>query len=81
MPYTYRLREDTIHDEEGKEYIVYGIEAVNSKKKVPSSFSDIFFDKQKAKTFVNLCNEGKLELIHLTDVVDDAITEQYAIFK
>ena len=79
MSYTYRLREDTIHDEDGKEYIVYGIEAVNSKKKVLSSFSDIFFDKQKAEAFVNLCNEGKLELIHLADIVEDAITEQYAI--
>ena len=81
MPYTYRLRKDFVLDEEGKECIVYGMEAVNRGKKILSSFSDIFFDKQKAKTFVNLCNEGKLELIHLTDVVDDAITEQYAIFK
>ena len=81
MPYTYRLREDAIHDEEGKEYIVYGIEAVNREKKILSSFSDIFFDKQKAEAFVSLCNECKLELIHLADVVDDAITEQYAVFK
>ena len=81
MPYTYRLRKDTIHDEKGKEYIVYGIEAVNSKKKILSSFSDIFFNRQKAEVFVNLCNECKLELVHLTDVVEDAITEQYAIFK
>ncbi len=81
MPYTYRLRKDTIHDEEGKEYIVYGIEAVNLKKKILSSFSDIFFDRQKAEVFVNLCNESKLELVYLADVVEDAITEQYAIFK
>ena len=74
MPYTYRLRKDLVLDEEGKEYIVYGIEAVNRGKKILSSFSDIFFDRQKAETFVKLCNESKLELIHLADVVEDAIT-------
>ncbi len=73
MSYTYRLRVDTIHDEYGKEYIVYGIEAVDFNGKILQSFPDIFFDKQKAEAFVNLCNESNLELIHLADAVNDVL--------
>ena len=73
MSYTYCMRKDTIHDEDGKRYTVYGIEAVNSKGKILESFPDIFFDRQEAKRFVNLCNENDLELIHLADVVEDAL--------
>lgn len=67
------MRKDTIYDEDANKYTVYGIEAVDSKGKVLLSFSDIFFDKQKAEHFVNLCNENDLELIHLADVVEDAL--------
>lgn len=73
------MRIDTIHDEDGKKYTVYGIDAVDFNGKILESFPDIFFDIQKAEVFVNLCNENKLELIHLADVVEDALVEQYAI--
>lgn len=67
------MRKDTIYDENGNKYTVYGIEAVDYRGKVLLSFSDIFFDKQKAKHFVNLCNKNDLELIHLADVVEDVL--------
>lgn len=81
MNYTYRLREDIIFDEEEKEYTVYGIEAIKSNNGIFQSFPDIFFSEEMGKTFVNLCNICKLEIIHLEDAVEDALTEQYAIFK
>ena len=73
MSYTYRVREDAIHDEDRKKYMVYGIEAVDSKGKILKSFPDIFFDRREAKRFVNLCNENDLELIHLADIVEDML--------
>ncbi len=80
MSYIYRLNETTIADEDGKKYTVYGIDAVNDNEYILESYSDIFFDRIKAEEFVSLCNECGLELIHLSDVVEDAITGQYAVF-
>ena len=73
MLYTYRMREDTIHDEDGKKYTVYGIEAINSNGEILESYPDIFFDRQKAESFVNLCNENDVELVYLAYVVEDAL--------
>ena len=80
MNYIYRLNETTVTDEEGKKHIVYGIDAIDKFGNVLASYTDIFFDRTKAENFVALCNECELELIHLPDVVEDAITEQYAVF-
>lgn len=79
MLYTYRTRKDTVQDEDGEKYTVYGIEAVDSEEKVLLSFPDIFFDPQQAESFAELCNESELSLTHLADAVEDALTEQYAI--
>ncbi len=70
---TYTLRCDTVLDEEGQAYTVYGITALNNSGKELASFPDMFFDKQKAIDFVNLCNSERLELVHLADVVEDAL--------
>lgn len=77
MVHTYCLREDVILDESGKEYVVYGIEAVGAAGTVLLAFSDIFFDKTKAKHLVTMCNEKRLDLLHLADIVEDILTEQY----
>lgn len=75
MTCTYRVRKDTIHDEERKSYTVYGIEAVGSEGEILSSFSDVFFDFKKAELFVDLCNAGGLSLIHFPSAVEDALAE------
>lgn len=68
------LKQDTICDEEKNEYLSYGVEAVGSEGEILSSYSDLFFDRQKAERFVNLCNESGLSLVHLSYAVEDAIT-------
>ena len=80
MDYIYRLNEITVADEEGTIHIVYGIDAADKCGNILASYTDIFFDRTKVEKFVALCNECELELIHLSDVVEDAITEQYAVF-
>ena len=79
MTYIYRLNETTVTDEEGIKHVVYGIDAIDMCENILDTYTDIFFDRLKAEEFVALCNECKLELIHLPDVVEDAITEQYAV--
>ncbi len=75
----YRLKTDSIYDEEGCLHTVYGIVAVDTFGRVIKSFSDVFFDKVNAEHLVTLCNREKLSLIHLEDVVEDALAEQYTV--
>lgn len=69
------MRKDIIYDEERKAYTVYGIDAISSEGDILLTFSDVFFDRQKAERFVSMCNKGKLALIHLADAVEDALAE------
>lgn len=73
MRVKYTLRTDIITDEDKQKYTVYGITAIDNFGNILKTFEDIFFSKQKAEEFVKLCNEEKLELIHLQDVVEDAL--------
>lgn len=73
MGYSYRMQKNTVQDERKQMHTVYGIEAIDSAGKILSSFPDVFFDRQTAERFVDLCNDGKLSLIHLRDVVTDAL--------
>ena len=77
MYYTYQMREDCLRDEQGAEWIVYGLDAIDAQGHVLFSFADIFFDRESAKNFVQICNEQKVELLHIQEVVDDALVEQY----
>ena len=73
MQVKYILRTDVVTDEENHRYTVYGITALDSFGNMLKTFEDIFFDKNKAEEFVKLCNEEKLQLIHLQDVVEDVL--------
>lgn len=74
MKVIYKLRCDTVIDEDGCSYTVYGIAALNTFGEILVIFDDIFFDKQKALDFINLCNTEGLELIHLNDVIEDLLS-------
>ena len=73
MSYTYKLNETTVEDEDGNVYIVYGIDAADKAGNIIESFTDIFFERSNAESFVALCNECELSLIHLADVVEDVL--------
>lgn len=77
MHYTYRMKETCLCDEQGTKWTVYGVEAVDATGNILSCFSDVFFDRESAKSFVRACNEQEVELLHIRDVVDDALVEQY----
>ena len=70
----YSLAEGIFTDEEGGNHKTYGISARDFNGKVSASYPDIFFEKHKADNLVNLCNGSKLELCHLSDVIEDALT-------
>lgn len=69
----YILRTDILTDEENRRHTVYGITALDSRGNVLQSVADIFFCKEKAENFITLCNEEKLELIHLQNVIEDVL--------
>lgn len=74
MTYTYCLKQDTICDEEKKRISFIRSRSGRLRGEILSSYSDLFFDRQKAERFVNLCNESGLSLVHLSYAVEDAIT-------
>ena len=73
MKITYCLRTDKVFDEDGVLHTVYGIEAFTKSKHKVASVADVFFNKQKAEDFIRLCNELKLSLVHLPDVIEDVL--------
>lgn len=75
MAYTYCVIKNIVQDEERKVHTVYGIDAIGAGGEILSSFSDVFFDRQRAERFAGLCNAGGLSLIHFADAVEDALLE------
>lgn len=69
----YTLRTYIVTDEGNHKHTVYGITALDSFGNVLKTVEDIFFCKQKAEEFIELCNQEKLELIHLQDVIEDIL--------
>ncbi len=65
------VREDNCSCE-NVSYTGYGVNAVQNGI-VVKSFADIFFSKEKAVAFIEMLNSQKVELIHLKDVVEDAL--------
>lgn len=70
----YILAEGVFTDEEGVKHKTYGISAKDFNGYLFAAYSDIFLDKQNAENLVKLCNKSELELCHLSEVVEDALT-------
>ena len=56
MVCTYRVRQDTMHDEERNAHTVYGIEAIGSGGEILESIPDVFFDRHAPTTYSTLIN-------------------------
>lgn len=68
------MAEGVFTDEDGVEHKTYGISATDSSGNIFAEYRDVFFDKKVAENFVDLCNNSKLELCHLSDVIEDVLT-------
>lgn len=75
----YVPRSDVIQSEEGTIHTVYGVNAVAPDGTILSSHQDLFFDPAVAESFITRLNRTNLSMIHLPDVIEDVLTEQYAI--
>lgn len=73
MQHIYSLRKDELFDEYGTLYIGYGIDALNLENRIVISVPDIFLDESEAIRFADTCNALKLNIVHLYDVIEDAI--------
>ena len=73
---TYRVIEEKFNDGELGEYIAFGIcayETNGDKQEKVACVSDVFLNREVAEKLVDMCNELELEIIHLMDVIEDAI--------
>ncbi len=73
LNYTYRMRTDTVSDEEGKTFTVYGIEALDLSGRLLESIPDVLFDKEQIKRFISRCNKENISLLHLLDEIEALI--------
>ncbi len=72
MKYTYKVRVDIKHDEDGRVHTVYGIDLLCNDD-IVKSLPDIFFDRSRAEQLAELCNSLDLSPLHLEDVAEDAL--------
>ena len=73
LNYTYRMRTDTVSDEEGKTFTVYGIEALDLSGRLLELIPDVLFDKEQMKCFVSRCNKENISLLYLLDEIEALI--------
>lgn len=74
MEYTYKLKTDTISDDEGNSVEVYGIVCSDSSSNLIKAVSNVFTNKEEAEQFISLCNKLELSPVHLQDVIDEAVS-------
>lgn len=71
---TYKVIKENLQSCEFGRYVSYGICVYSEEARmILKSISDIFFEKDKAEQLAVLCNENRLDPIHLSEVIEDAI--------
>lgn len=66
----YEVETKILPDENGKEYVAYGIKVYDGAELI-SIVSDISVNYEKVEEFCNRMNECELDPIHLPNVVED----------
>ena len=51
--------------------VAYADAELDGTSTIVASANDLSCDEVKLQEFVNKCNEGKLELVHFNDIVED----------
>lgn len=69
----YFLEESKFEDEDEIIRDVFGICAKDSEGNTRATYPDLFFERQRAVDFVDMCNEVELEICHLPDVIEDEL--------
>lgn len=73
---TYKMMRETLNCAEIGSYTAYGIAAyklADGEATLIKFISDVFLNENDAESFVKKCNELKLDIIHLCDVIEDFI--------
>lgn len=69
---SYLSETGSFKNEDGKNYTAYNI-LVKRNNIIMTRFSDVFFNKEAAMHFVDMCNRLNLDPLHVADVIDDVI--------
>lgn len=56
---------------EGGAYTTYGIRVLDYEQKELLAISDISLDEQRVVSLCQLCNQEKLDILHIMDVIED----------
>ena len=71
---SFKVIEESLHHPDVGIYTAFGICAYHDKSgKHVVSVSDVFLNRKDAEALVQRCNLHKLSLVHLADVIEDAI--------
>ena len=70
----YQLREDTVLDQKGERLTAYGIDLYAKNKRL-SSYPELFFTREQAEGFVEICNASDLSPAHVPDVIEDFLAK------
>ena len=69
MENLYQLRIDASIDDDGNTVSSYGITVL----KIEESIPNLFRNEDEAREFISLCNNEKVEYIHLHNVIEDKL--------
>ena len=78
---TYQFVEETLTKPELGTYTAFAIRAYeekDGKQMIHSHISDVFLNKKEAEHFVELCNRLQLDIVHLPDVIEDALAGAFS---
>lgn len=79
MRYVYEVNQEKNSHIDIGTYDSYGINVyvcVNDRNMFLMNVPDLFLDEHKALEFAKLCNEEQLELVHLSDVIEDILSDR-----
>ncbi len=71
MVYIYRFVEQHLYNEYIGYYRSYGVEISDENYNIIRIIDDVSVDKEAISSLVSLCNQLKLDVIHIDDVIDD----------
>ena len=72
---TYHISESIIRDENGIEYLTYGIVAKAKDGAILKEMQDITLEKSALQKLVACMNQNKLALCHMHDVIEDFLAK------